>query len=84
MKTERMFPIQGEHDESRVIRPAGQVPWGVAELAYKTYAKFHGKDQTLERLAERCGFSWTELVTLLQGKRLGDGEKIPAIVTVEP
>ncbi len=77
MKEERMFPIQGEHfNDERVNRPAGQVPWGVAELAYKVYVKECGSGQSLERLAERGGFGWTELVNLLQGTYF-DASKVP-------
>lgn len=77
MKTERMFPIQGEHfNDERVRRPAGQVPWGIAELAYKQYVKDCGKGQSLERLAERGGFGWSELIRLLRGGYFSD-ERIP-------
>lgn len=88
MKIERMFPIQGEHfpgdvglvtpaSKPHVQRPAGQVPWGIAELAYAEYVKVQGYGQSLEKLAERGGFGWTELVRLLQGKRYhGDHEPI--------
>jgi hypothetical protein len=66
MITERRFPIQGETDtKNRGRRPPGWVPWGVAELAYKVYVRRYGTDQSLEKLAERGGFGWTELINLL-------------------
>lgn len=78
---EKRFPIQGE-----CVRPpdgvggraprreAGWVPWAIAEEAYKVYSKRYGKDQPLERLAQRGGFSWSELVELLRG-----GDEFPMI-----
>ncbi len=58
----RMFPIQRDDNG-----PAGSVPWAVAEEAYRAYvADGHG-DQSLERLAQRGGFSWGELVSLIRG-----------------
>jgi hypothetical protein len=69
MKHEEWFPIQGEHGTDtngvRYDRPAGRVPWGIAEAAYKVYARRYGRDQSLERLAARGGFGWSELVNLL-------------------
>ena len=73
MKTEKMFPIQGEFDsETRTRRPPGQVPWGIAELAYKQYVKDCGHDQSLQRLADRGGFGWSELIRLLRGGYFSD------------
>lgn len=77
MVEEKMFPIQAGHGvyppsegqqygESFRI-PAGQVPWCVAELAYAEYSRLYGTDQSLQRLADRGGFSWCELVWLLRG-----------------
>jgi hypothetical protein len=64
MKTEsnRSYaPVQ--RDEEHGI-PAGQVPWELHAKAAEQYNKL-GFDQSAERLAERHGFSWGELVTLL-------------------
>ena len=74
--SERRFPIQGEQAKPEGYRPGdriirrepGWVPWGIAEEAYKTYASLYGKEQSLETLAARGGFGWSELVRLLQGK----------------
>jgi len=64
---EKMFPIQGHTDpETRIRILAGQVPWSVAEQAYKAYAVRHER-QSLEMLARRGGFGWGELVQLLRG-----------------
>lgn len=58
----RRFPIQGKwqpggyHDQ-----PYGTVPWSVAEVAYAAYAARHGRDQSLERIAERGGFGHEEM-----------------------
>jgi hypothetical protein len=47
----RRFPIQGGHP----------VRWAIAEQAYARYASFFGKDQSIERMAERGGFGVLEL-----------------------
>jgi hypothetical protein len=80
---ERLFPIQGEHVYVMVRQPEGidpptmrvalrrapgQIPWGLAEIAYAEYVRRHGSSQTLERLAERGGFGWSELYELLAFK----------------
>jgi hypothetical protein len=50
----KVFPIQ-----------QGQpIPWHVAEIAYRHYAKAYGTDQSMNRLAERGGFGWTEFLHL--------------------
>lgn len=45
------------------------IPWAVAERAYAAYTQRYGTSQSLERLAERAGFSWSEMDTLLPGWR---------------
>lgn len=84
MLIERMFPIQSDgqvpspNPPHAATRLAGYVPWAVAEKAYETYARLYGTDQTLERLAERGGFAWSELVWLLQGaQRDTEGQRLP-------
>jgi hypothetical protein len=56
---ERRFPIQG----------GLTVSWEAAEHAYMTYYKFYGKQQSLERLAERGGFGLHEFALLYMGLR---------------
>jgi hypothetical protein len=69
--TEKMFPIQGDDDrEGGTQRIAGEIPWSLAQLAYEKYSEHYGTGQSLERLAERGGFGWAELASLLRG---GDG-----------
>jgi hypothetical protein len=82
---ERRFPIQGEtvrssdQDGGSISnrREAGWIPWGVAEEAYKVYSRRYGKDQSLERLAQRGGFGWSELVWLLRDGKTSDFKAIP-------
>jgi hypothetical protein len=50
---ERMFPVQG----------GPQISWSTAEQAYEVYSHCYGREQTLERLAERGGF-WVNEVEL--------------------
>lgn len=68
MTVEKMFPIQGGPvSGTDRYQPPGQVPWSIAEEAYKVYSGKYGTEQSLERIAERGGFGWSELVWLLQG-----------------
>lgn len=46
-------------------KPAGTIAWAEHLEAYEAYAALHGRRQTAERLEERGGFEWTELVELL-------------------
>ncbi len=71
MDDTRPFPIQ--HGESyrdldgRMISPRpSTVPWWLAEIAYEYYSGLYGKQQSLERLAERGGFGRLELVRFLR------------------
>lgn len=47
----RLFPMQG----------GPWIAWDTAELIYCAYSRLFGTQQTLERLAERGGFSWSEV-----------------------
>ena len=64
-----MMPVQG-HDGRRGIGaiPRGQVPEAVARLAYVEYARAGHGSQSFERLHERGGFSWAELIACLRGE----------------
>jgi hypothetical protein len=62
MMAKKWFPLQHKHS------PHGErfrVPWAVAEKAYAVYAKRYGTDQSLDMLADRCGFGVLELIMLL-------------------
>lgn len=62
---ERRFPVMA----SRGPVAVGSVPWSIAEEAYMVYAARYGNRQSLERLAERGGFSEGELDELRPGWR---------------
>jgi len=66
----RPFPIQREwHRDGRWgERCECSVPWWLAEVAYTEYVRLYGRQQSLERLAERGGFGREELLDLLKGK----------------
>lgn len=49
---ERMFPMQ---------KPNLPIPWDLAGIIYAGYSAEYGTAQSLERLAERGGFSWREV-----------------------
>jgi hypothetical protein len=64
----RRAPVQGStHD--RHGRPAprgpGTISWDEHERAWAAYALKYGRDQSAQRIADRGGFGWTELVDLL-------------------
>ena len=59
--TARRAPVQGV----RRIKPPGTIAWAEHELAYAAHAAQYGYRQTAERLAERGGFCWLELIELL-------------------
>jgi hypothetical protein len=43
------------------------IPWALAEEAYAAYARRHGRSQSIERVAERGGFSPEEMDRLRPG-----------------
>jgi hypothetical protein len=59
MNGERKFPLLG----------GGSIPRGLAEEAYRDYAKRYGTQQSLEELAKRGGFGPDELDQHLPGWR---------------
>lgn len=66
MSDEKLFPIQRERGAApHPIR----IPWSVAERAYSIYSAKYGRDQSLERLAERGGFGPGEMDEFLPGWR---------------
>lgn len=58
----RTFPIQGP-------TPHRRIPWWLAEEAYAVYSGRYGTSQSLERLAERGGFSAGEMDMFAPGWR---------------
>lgn len=54
MSDDRRFPIQAEDvGRAHPRRPAGTVPWSVGVAAWERYAARYGRDQSVERIAER-------------------------------
>lgn len=45
--------------------PRGTIAWSEHVEAYGHYSAKHGRSQSAERIAERGGFSYRELVSLL-------------------
>jgi len=45
------------------------IPWAIADKAWAAYAQRYGTNQSVERIAERHGFGWSEMDTLLPGWR---------------
>lgn len=46
-------------------KPAGTVSWEEHVMAWEVYARTYGNDQSAERIAERQGFCYGELVDFL-------------------
>lgn len=53
--------FEGNGGELFPLLGGGTIPWAVAEIAYREYVERFGSSQTLERLAERGGFSEGEM-----------------------
>jgi hypothetical protein len=67
----RPFPIQADNP----FKPRCTIPWWLAEIAFKGYAKLYpssARNQPLERLAERGGFGREEVVMLIIEGRKND------------
>jgi hypothetical protein len=61
MSEPKRFPLCQECSSSKVPPGPRSIPWSVAEKAYDIYARKYGRDQSLEKLAERGGFYPGEL-----------------------
>lgn len=71
--SQKNFPIQQQYSimssdghSKRDPQPRTIIPYWLAEEAYKHYSAKFGKQQSLERLAERGGFGREELLMLLR------------------
>jgi len=67
LEAEARAAIEGEPPRKFPIQKATPIPWSLAERAYRTYAEHYGRQQSLERLAERGGFGWSEFLHLYYG-----------------
>lgn len=53
------FPLQVDRNYDRPGPIA--IPWSVAEMAWGMYAQKYGTQQSVERMAQRGGFAWSEM-----------------------
>ena len=60
------FPLQ---TSGRAAPGPVSVPWPVADRAWAEYSARYGRDQSVERLAQRGGFGWCEMDELFPGWR---------------
>ena len=60
-------PVQGDdgRPKDRAKRGAGTIAWSEHLLAYSAYSTRYGSDQSAERLAQRGGFGYDELILFL-------------------
>jgi hypothetical protein len=61
-EAERRAPVQANR---RLGKPAGTVAWWEHAKAWEAYAARYGHKQSAERIAERQGFCYGELLELL-------------------
>lgn len=59
---ERMMPMQD----------GPPIPWETAETVYVAYAALYGTSQSIERIAERGGFGWSEVAGMFDTLRRRD------------
>lgn len=64
MSDELLAPVQGEWRKDKK-RPAGTISWDEHLEAWKVYDEKFRSDQSAERIAQRGGFSYEELVEFL-------------------
>lgn len=73
--SERRFPIIRSPVRDPVTRRRGwdtsfrSIPWAWAEKAYAVYSERYGREQSLERMAQRGGFGVEELDLFAPGWR---------------
>ena len=65
MPSERRARVQGVAGPRDKRRPAGTISWEEHEEAWSEYARRYGRQQSAERINERWGFGYDELVDLL-------------------
>lgn len=59
---DRMMPMQD----------GPPIPWETAEKVYAAYAALYGTGQSIERISERGGFSWSEVAGIFDTLRRRD------------
>lgn len=60
-------PVQGDYNRAtRRYENAGSIAWAEHVEAWEDYARRYGRDQSAERIAERGGFGYAELVDHLK------------------
>jgi hypothetical protein len=65
MGTARRAPVQGEYKGVGKSIPAGTISWEEHVAAWEVYDKKWHNGQSAERIAQRGGFAYSELVELL-------------------
>lgn len=65
--SERRAPVQGNYRiaKGQSGHGPGTIAWWEHEQAWESYASRYGRSQSAERLAERAGFCYLELVDFL-------------------
>ncbi len=61
----REWQEYGKPTKTFPLQQTKELPWRIAEEAYKEYVTRYGSQQSLKRLAERGGFGSAEIAILL-------------------
>ena len=61
----KRVPVQGRNIRGRTAIPPGTIDYDEHILAWNGYVKLYGDYQTADRIAERGGFGYDELVSFL-------------------
>ena len=63
---ERRAPVQeGDVGHGRDRKPPGTITWAEHLEVFEVYAKRYGRDQSAERIAERGGFGYDEIILFM-------------------
>lgn len=62
---DRRAPVQRERVSHGQGKPDGTIAWTEHVQVWNAYAAKYGRQQSAERIAERGGFGWSEIVMLL-------------------
>lgn len=63
---------------------SGHVAREIVAIAYRDYARRYGNGQSLDRLLERGGFDWAELVAHLYSELTATRRAFEDLVAIEP
>lgn len=60
------------------------IPWSLAEVIYEAYAIQYGRDQSIEKMHARGGFSWREVEVIFSGLAKDHPAKLAGMAKKHP